>query len=295
MVKSALQAVLLAAAALLAAACSLSQLAYSNVGLAYTSAEPALRWLVGDYVDMSHAQKDFVQERIHRAFLWHRAQELPEYRRFFEKVLQQAEDNISVDEAAADHRAIRDYYHRALERLIPDLADLLLQLNEEQADYMEARFNKENRKIVGDLADTKPETRREKRYDRFLGHVEQFTGRLDRRQREVVKAYIAAEPELTDEWLADRRYRQSGVLAIVRGKPAREKAIAELRRLLVETESWRNPEYLKKLRERDVQMFRMISSLSESLTPAQRQHFQNRVHGLMRDLTELSARAGAPG
>ena len=295
MKRIALRVVLAAAAALVVASCSLTQLAYSNVGLAYTSAEPALRWLVGDYVDMSHDQKDFVQDRIHRAFLWHRSQELPEYKRFFEKVLQQAEDNISVDEAAADHRAIREYYHHALERLIPDLADLLLQLNEEQADYMEARFNKENRKIVGDLADTKPEKRREKRYDRFLGHVEQFTGKLDRRQRELVAAYVAEEPELSDEWLADRRYRQAGVLAVVRDKPPRDKAIAELHRLLVETESWRNPDYQKKLKERDQQMFRMISRLSESLTPGQRQHFQSRVRGLMRDLTELSARAGAPG
>ena len=290
--KAVLRIVLLVAAALVAAACSISQLAYSNVGLAYTSAEPALRWLVGDYVDMSHEQKDFVQERIHRAFLWHRAQELPEYRRFLEKVLQQAEDNITADEAAADHHAIRAYYQRALDRLVPDLADLLLQLNDEQAAFMEARFNKENRRIVGDLADTAPEKRRQKRFDRFLGHVEQFTGRLDERQRGIVRAYIDAEPELTDEWLADRRYRQSGVLALVRAKPPRDKAIVELRRLLIETESWRNAEYQKKLRDRDQQMFRMIASLSESLTPAQRQHFQKRIQGLMRDLNDIAAKAG---
>ena len=285
----------MAAAALVATACSLTQLAYSNVGLAYTSAEPALRWLVGDYVDMSHEQKDFVQERIHRAFLWHRARELPEYRRFFEKVLRQAEDNISVDEAAADHRAIREFYHRALDRLMPDLADLLLQLNDEQAAFMEARFNKENRKIAGDLADTTPEKRRARRFDRFLAHVEQFTGRLDASQRALAHAYVDAEPEFTEERLADRRYRQSGVLALVRAKPPRDQAIAELRRLLIETESWRSPEYQKKLAARDRQMFRMIASLSESLTPAQRQHFQKRVQGLMRDLTDLSARAASPG
>lgn len=283
----------LAAAALLAAACTLTQLAYSNVGLAYSNAAPMLTWMVGDYVEMSDDQKEFVRERFNRAFAWHRAQELPAYRRFFEKVLVQAEDNITVDEAAAAHRELRDAYHRAVERLLPDMADFLLGLDSLQAMQMEKRFNKDNRKTVSDAAEGSAEERRGERLERFVTHLEQFVGGLSDTQRQMVAGYINAQSELVQERLADRRYRQAGVLAIVKSRPPREEAIAELRRLFIDTESWRNADYQRKLRARDRQLFDLIARLSESLSPEQRAAFQRRVRGFMRDITEITASRSA--
>ena len=65
--------------------------------------------------------------------------------------------------------------------------------------------------------------------------------------------------------------------------------IAELRRLLVDTESWRRADYVRKLRERDEQLFEMISALSATLTADQRTHLHNRIRGFLRDISELSA------
>jgi protein-tyrosine-phosphatase len=287
--KRPLHIVLLLACALLATACTLTNLFYSNVGIAYSSAPPMLSWMVADYIDMSDDQKEFVRERVSRAFAWHRAQELPEYHRFFQKVLAQSEDSISVEEAATDHRELRDYYHRAVERLLPDMADFFLQLDSLQVKRLEQRFNKDNRKIVGDATEGSRAERQEKRLERFLTHLEQFTGTLNDSQRAMVTAYLATQSELVDERLADRRYRQSGVLALVRSKPTREEAVAELRRLFIDTESWRNADYQKKLRTRDAQLFDLIARLSASLTAEQRAAFQRRIRGFIRDITDITA------
>ena len=284
-----LNSAVVALAALLATACTLTQLAYSNVPMAYNNAPPMVAWMVADYVDMSDDQKDFVRDRVSRAFAWHRAQELPEYRAFFERVLVQAQDNISVEEAATAHRELRDYYHRALERLLPDMAEFLVGLDSLQAKQMEQRFNKDNRRMVGDANGGTPGERREKRLDRFLTHLEQFVGSLDDSQRAMVAAYIAGQSELIDERLADRRYRQAGVLRLVHSKPPRDEAVAELRRLFIDTEDWRNSDYQRKLRARDRQLFELISKLSASLSPEQRTAFQRRVRGFMRDITEITA------
>ena len=281
--------VVLLLAALLATACTLTNLAYSNVGLAYSNAPPMFSWMVADYVDMSDDQKEFVRDRVSRAFAWHRAQELPEYHRFFQKVLAQSEDSISVEEAAIDHRELRSYYHRAVERLLPDMADFLLQLDSLQVKRLEQRFNKDNRKIVGDATEGSHEERQEKRLERFLAHLEQFTGTLNDAQRAIVSAYLATQSELVDERLADRRYRQSSVLALVRSKPTREEAVAELRRLFIDTESWRNADYQKKLRTRDAQLFDLIARLSASLSAEQRGAFQRRIRGFLRDITDITA------
>jgi len=207
-------------------------------------------------------------------------------------VLVQAADSISVEEADADNRELRDYYHRALERLLPDVADFLLGLDSLQAMQMEKRFNKDNRKMVSDASEAPADERNEKRVERFVTHLEQFVGSMSDAQRQLVAGYIASQSELIDERLADRRYRQAGVLAIVKSKPPREQAIAELRRLFIEPESWRSADYQRKLKVRDRQLFELIARLSASLSPEQRAAFQRRVRGFMHDITEITASAG---
>jgi len=284
-----LNLVVLALAALAAAACTLTQLAYSNIGLAYNNAAPMLAWMVSDYVDMSDEQKDFVRDRMSNAFAWHRTRELPEYRRFLERVLAQAEDNITVEEAATDYRELRGYYHRAVERLLPDMAEFLVRLDSLQAKQMEKRFAKDNKKVTTDANEASGDDRQEKRLERFVTHLEQFTGNLTDAQRSMVAGYIAAQPEFTEERLADRRYRQAAILQLVKSKPSREDATAELRRLFVDTESWRNPDYQRKLRQRDAAFFDLIARLSVALSPDQRAAFQKRVRGFMRDITDITA------
>lgn len=281
----------LALAAFLAAACTLTQLAYSNISLAYNNVPPMFAWMVGDYVDMSDEQKDFVRERFGRAFAWHRQQQLPEYRRFLEKVLAQAEDHITLEEVATDHRELRSYYHRAVERLLPDMADFLLGLDSLQARQMEKRFAKDNRKMVQDATDGNGDDRLEKRVERFTTHLEQFLGSVSDEQRRLVVAYVSAQPELVEERLADRRYRQAAILEILKTKPPREQVIAQLRRLFIETESWRDPAYQRKLRSRDQALFDLISRVSVAASPEQRAAFQKRLHGFMRDIAQITAQA----
>jgi hypothetical protein len=288
-----LNVAILFAAALVAAACTFTQLAYSNIGLAYNNAAPMLAWMVSDYVDMSDDQKEFVRDRFARAFTWHRTRELPEYHRFFEKVLMQAQDSISVEEAAVDHGELRRYYHRSVERLLPDMADFLLQLDSLQARQMQRRFDKDNRKMVGDATEGESQERLEKRIDRFLVHVEQFIGGVNDSQREMARAYLAGLPELVDERLADRRYRQSHILALVQAKPPRDEVVAQLRRLFIDTQTWRSPEYQQKLRDRDRALFQFIARISASLTPEQRAAFQRRIHGFISDITEITASRAA--
>src|SRR5258708_24869848 len=212
-----------AAAILLLGACSLQRLAYSNVALAYSNASPVLAWMAGDYVDMTDEQKEWVRVRIERAFACHREQELPEYRRFLERVLEQSRDDISVEEARAALRDIREAYHRTLDRIVPDLAEFLSQIDAEQAKQLERSFARDNRKFIAESLRGTPVERRERRVGKLLDNLEEFTGPLSAAQRALVTERAGALPELVDEQLADRRYRQAEILALVRSNPPREK------------------------------------------------------------------------
>lgn len=289
MTKSLHALLLLAACALLSACATLTQLAYSNAAMAYNNLPPMLSWWVDDYVDMSHGQKDWVRERISRVMDWHRARELPEYRRFLEHVLAESREPFTVEDVAAAYGDLRKHYRRTAEQVLPEVADFFLQLDAEQAAQMEKKFAEDNRKFVRESVKGTPEERTARRVKRFVGHMEGWLGSVSREQRGMIEAYYRDIPDLIEERLADRRVRQGEILALIRAKPAKEAMVAGLRTLFVESQSWRRPEYQKKLAERDQQFFEMIARLSASLSPEQRSHLQARIRGFMRDITTLSA------
>jgi hypothetical protein len=286
--------VLLIAAAALLAACSAANLLYSNLTLAYSNAAPMLTWAVDDYVDLSDVQKGWVRERLSRVMSWHRARELPAYRRFLASVETDFAGGFTVEEVGAAQREMRAHYHRLVEQVLPDAADFLLQLDAEQIGQLERKFGEDNRKLVKDAGKDVDE-RRERNIRKTVEHLEAWTGRLDDSQRELVATHLRVLPDISADRMADRRYRQSQALDLIRAKPGREAMIAALRRLLVDTESWRRPEYLQRLRERDAHNFQMIAALSHTLSPDQRAHLHKRLRGFMSDIASLTAASSNAG
>ncbi len=204
-------------------------------------------------------------------------------------MLRQVEDNLTVEEARSDYRELRERYHRLLDRVLPDVADFILQLDGEQAAQMERKFAEDNRKMLNEATRGTPAARLERRVKRTLEHLEEFTGALDSAQRELVARHVASMEDTYQERLADRTYRQSEVVALARARPPREQAIATLRRLMVNPETWRSAEYLKKIRTREEKIFGMLSALCATLSAEQRAFFQKRVRGFMRDISGLAA------
>jgi hypothetical protein len=289
-----LRLVLLLAAATLLAACSATNLLFSNLTLAYSNAAPMLTWAVDDFVDLTDVQKGWVRERLARVMTWHRASELPEYRRFLVAIEGALDGGFTVAEVSAAHREMRAHYHRLVEQVLPDAADLLLQLDAEQVEQLERKFDDDNRKLVKEVG-RNAEERRERAIRKTIEHLEAWTGKLEANQRELVGGQLRGLPDLSAERMEDRRYRQAQTLALIRARPERDAMMAGLRRLLVDTDSWRRPEYLQRLRERDARNFQMVAALSHTLSTEQRAHLLKRLRGFVADIATLTAPAGNAG
>ena len=271
----------------------LTKMAYSNVAFAYNQFPPMLTWMIDGYVDMSGEQKEWMRDRVARIMEWHRSHELPEYRRFLERVLVETSEPYTVPEVAQAYAELRKHYRAAVEQVLPDAADFLLRLDAAQVAQMEEKFADDNRKFVKESLKGTPDQRRERRVKQFVGHLDGWLGSVTDAQRDIVEGYYADIPDLVEERLADRKVRHSETLALVRSKPTREQMIAGLRKLMVDSDSWRRPEYLKKLGDRDQRFFELLSKVSATLSPGQRSHLQERIRGYMKDLGKLSAeRAG---
>ena len=285
------QRFLLVLAALLLAACgTLTKLAYSNATLAYKSLAPMATWMVDEYVDLDGYQKDWVRERLGRVMAWHRANELPRYRAFLEHVLAESSEPFTVDEISSAYADLREHYHHMVEHLLPDVADFFLTLDVQQAAQMEKKFEDDNRKFVKESTSGSPADRLKRRADKFNQHLDAWLGSVTPEQKTLVLQRMELIPDFVEDRLADRRYRQHEVLALVRAKASKPQMIDGLRRLLVDTESWRRPDFQKRMRERDQRTFELIAALSRTLTPQQRAHLQDRIRHYLADINSLAGR-----
>lgn len=276
----------LAAAALLAVACT--RLAYMSASVAYANATPMLAWMVDDYVDLSTSQKEWVRARLEKAMAWHRARELPEYRRFLASVAERSGRPFTEAEVAEAWADLHADYARVVEHVLPDVAEFFAGLDDRQLGELSRKLADGNRRMIRESTRGTPEERRALSVKRTVAHLEEWIGKLDDAQRAIVAAREAALPQATQEWLADRRYRQAETLALARSRD-RARIAAGLNRLLLEPDTSRSPEYRAKLRLREELTFRMIAELSATLTPGQRAHLQRRIHGYMQDITRLAS------
>ena len=289
------QAIALVVAALLLASCAtatLTRLAYANAALAYSNLGPMLTWMIDDYVDLTDAQEDWVRGRVARTMQWHRTLELPKYRRFLEAVLAKTEGPFTAQDVGVHQKALRAHYQRFAEQVIPDIAEFLGNMDTEQVGQLERKFVEENAKFTRESIRGSADERRSKRLRRFIDHLEGWVGSLSTEQRERVADFYRTAPDISEEILGERRVRQGEILALVRAKAPREQMSTELKRLLVDIESWRRPEYIQKLRARDQKMSEMLAALSATLSAEQRAELQKRIRGLMRDIATLTAARG---
>jgi hypothetical protein len=290
--KPALRWALLAILALLAAACT--RLAYMNASLAYSQAAPLMAWTVDGYVDLTHEQKDWLHGRLDRAMAWHRARELPEYRRFLASIEERSGRAFTDEEVARAWAELREDYRRMVEHVLPDAAEFLASLDERQLARMQRKFDDDDRRFVKESTRGTPAERQARTAKKAIGHLEEWVGRLEDSQRALVGEWARALPPLVEERLADRRYRQSEALALARTRD-RARIAAGLHRLLLQTQAWRRPELREKLAARERSTLHMIAALSATLSPAQRAHLQRRLRGYMQDITRLAASDRAAG
>ena len=244
--------------------------------------------MVDDWFDLHDGQRDWVKERFARLLAWHRASELPAYERLLQDTAARAASRLAEEDARRVHGEMRVLYHRVVRKAIPDMADFLLQVHPEQIGFLERKFAEDNARVVKESLAGTPQERLAAREKRYVDRVEDWTGRLSPAQRDLVRARVSAMEDLTEEWLGDRRFRQAETIALLRARPSREAMIASLTRILVDSDSWRRPEYVARLKARDAQVFAMIAALDATLTPEQRGKLQRRLADYAADVAYLA-------
>lgn len=212
---------------------------------------------------------------------------MPAYEKLLLDAAAQAGTRVTEEDVRRIYGDVRKLTTRAVEQALPDMAEFLLKMQPEQVAYLEKKYADENAKALKQAGRKSSLERQEVRAKRFIERIEDWTGKLTPAQRELVRTRLAVLPDITDEWLADRRQRQAETIAIMRNRPSRDEAIKSLRRLMLESDAWRKPEYAAKVKARDEQTIAMIVALDATLTAEQRLKLRKKIAGYAADVAYL--------
>ncbi len=182
---------------LLCSACSSTTFVYNRLDF-------LIPWYLDDYVDLERSQKRALDELLEPYLRWHRSEELPQYldiltliESHLDKPLEQ--ENI-VEISATVETAFLRVEQGALEWLLTLGADLSDQqidefidaLHEQQTEYEEKYLDRDLEEYYEDA------------YDNLRDNFQDYLGRLDSKQKEMLKSTSATLQRSDSVWLEER-------------------------------------------------------------------------------------------
>lgn len=266
-------------AALLLSACSTIQFAYNNVDFVILDR-------ADHYLDLTAEQRDRAKQLIAARMQVHRREELPLYVSTLEDIRAMLADELTEEELDIIKQRIPALYKRTMRDSIPDIVTLLVDLDDAQIDYLEARFEDRNREFADKFMPKSLEVRLDRRVDRSTTMFEFFIGPLRPEQLALVRRHRNAMPLTADDWLAYHQARQKEFVVLLRRRALRR----ELEQFLI---AWwvnldgQSPALERKMKINTRGWSEMILALDKTVDAEQRQELLDTLDLFIEELGAL--------
>ena len=265
------------------------------VKLGYSSLAQLGYWWLDGYVDFDESQSAAVRDDLARIHAWHRVNELPRYVQLLQQFERLAPGDVTPAQACAFEPELRARADALRSRFEPALIAHAMTLQPEQLDHLERKFQERNREYQKEWVRLPPDELVDKRLNEFVERAEMLYGRLDGAQRALMRQLVRNSAYNPAMVATESRRRQKDIVTTLRhvaGQPleipeARGAVRALLDRVVVPPDAAHRA-YLETVRQ---ETCRMVSTMHNSMRPAQREHAARRLRSWQRDLRELS---GAP-
>ncbi|HEX2530866.1 MAG TPA: DUF6279 family lipoprotein [Burkholderiaceae bacterium] len=208
------------------AGCSLTRFGYNH-------GEMLSYWWLNSYANISSDQRPWVKQRITRLFAWHRSTQLRDYAHLLALAQNHLQHNTGKNELLADFDEMRKRAAVALDKALPDLADLALSLKPAQIAQIERKFAANNEAYRKDYMRGSLEQRQLFRFKKVLEQAEYWFGAFSYEQTVLIRRASDARPLNHELLLRDRQYRQRQMIAMLRKiqaeRPSREATMQMLK------------------------------------------------------------------
>lgn len=274
-------AAMLCACTLLLAACSMPKLIYGQ-------ADWLLLREVDDYLDLDEAQSTQLADAIAAALRRHRVEELPVIAATLRTFAAYARDGLEHAAVRAGIERVRALALRSAELGVPPLSAALADLSPRQRAHLAERFAQRNAKYRERHAlDAPREQRLERRAQRTVERIEDWTGPLRPEQGALVREVGDTMPDNAARWLAYTQARQRALLALLETGASAHDIAALLRNAWLHRQDL--PPQLAADRARQIDaLVELLVRLDATLDSTQRAHLVSRLEDYARDADTLA-------
>ena len=264
--------------------------ACSSTTFLYNRLDFILPWYLDDYVDLNRDQKVLLDTSLKPFLRWHRATELPRY----VQVLNNIEHSLDrpVTHATAAH--IFSEVELAWLRLEDEALGWLLELGagltdgqieeflgvlqEQQGEYEQEYLERSDAQYLKDS------------YDNFEDSLQDYLGRLNQAQREVLHEASTDLMRMDTPWLHERAIWLEKLSVLLQRKPGWQRRLREQKAAREQNYS---PQYLTMYGHNLEVIQGALSSVIDSRSAKQDRRLRNKIKNLKEDLETLIAQGAS--
>jgi hypothetical protein len=268
--------------------------ACSSLRLAYNNGDTLLYWWIDGYVDLTSDQKSVVKEDIDKLFHWHRKTQLNDYAQILQTAQRQLAAGVTQADLQTDFDEIKKRTEALLLKATPELAELARSLQPDQIATLERKFAANNAEFRKKNMRGDREAQQTFRYKKSMEQFELWFGSFSSEQEAQIRKASDARPLDNNIWLDERMRRQNNILAAVR-RVQSEKLGKEATQTLIQglikdgfqrLETSERKAFFDSYEEANLKLVLTVIQLA---TPAQKAHAQRRMQGWIDDFRSLAA------
>jgi len=263
----------------------------STIKVVYNNSDDVIYWWLDSYADLQDSQKQFTRDALADLHRWHRQQQLPEYLALLKRMQTMAPNDITPAQVCAVTEDMKTSFVTLLRFVEPANTKLASQLKPEQILSIRKRFDKTNKTWKEDWLDPNAEERLRYRTKLATNRLEDFYGRLDKPQRDVLHKWLSDSIFDAKLSYAERERRQADSLQTFQRMAQEGSATAQAQSMLrgLTERSFNSPNeryraYNRELWNENCEGF---AKLHNSTTPAQRQRMLEALRGYEQDVKTL--------
>ena len=258
--------------------------ACSSTTFVYNRLDFLLPWYLGDYVELEREQKKQLGSLLDPFLQWHRAEELPQYL----QLLQEAESKLDGPLTAADIESISLSFEAAWLRLESRALEWLMELGEELSDEQIAGFITELRDKQSEYEEKyltrTDEEYHEEAYENLRDSLQDYMGRLDSEQRELLRDSSLELLRSDGVWLTERAAWIDMLERVLRREPGWQQA---LREAIASRDDTVSAAYRDTYAHNAGVIYATLAEVINSRSEKQDRRLRSEIGGLERDLETL--------
>ena len=177
----------------------------STTTFVYNRVDFLLPWYLGNYVELTRDQKQYLDELLIPFLSWHRSEELPKYLEIINLTENILEREVKPENIATISSNIEESWFRLEREVLVWVLPLASDLTDEQIQSFLQVMKKKATEYENKYLGRSEKEYRQDAYDKIRDNLQRFMGDLSQQQLSLVKTYSEDIYRIDGVWLQNRK------------------------------------------------------------------------------------------